>query len=280
MSAIKWQVNKTIQSVGLGFRACHYADIIENLPPIPWFEIITENYLGKEGFALQQLSTLRKHYPLVFHGVGMSLGSTDTLNLAYLQQLKKMIAEIKPAYISEHLCWTSVHGQYFHELLPLPYTQETINHVSDRIKKVQDFLGQAILIENVSSYLSYHSSSMPEWEFINTIAEQAQCFILLDLNNIYVNAYNHGFDAEYYLSQINPQYVKQFHLAGFLDCKTHYLDDHGSAVCDAVWNLYQFALKKMGAVPSLIEWDNNIPAFNHLHQEAKKAQLYMDKIHA
>lgn len=272
MSLSAWQEHLKIQNVGLGFRSCHYSYIIENLPAVPWFEIITENYLGKQGVALKQLQTLREHYPLVFHGVSMSLGSTDPLNIEYLQQLKHLSAVIKPAYISDHLCWTSVNGEYFHELLPLPYTEEAINHVGARIQQVQDFLGQQILIENVSSYLNYSHSTMPEWEFINAIAETADCFILLDVNNIYVSAHNHGFDASFYINQINTSRVRQFHLAGFLDCGTHLLDTHGAYVHEKVWSLYETALQRFGAIPTLIEWDNDIPSFSELLNEAAKAQ--------
>jgi hypothetical protein len=276
MSFSSWQEQLKIQNVGLGFRACHYSYIVENIPSVPWFEIITENYLGKQGVALKQLQILREHYPLVFHGVSMSLGSTDPLNAAYLQQLKQLSAVIKPAYISDHLCWTSVNGEYFHELMPLPYTEETIKHVTARIQQVQDFLGQQILIENVSSYLNYSYSTMPEWEFLNAIAESADCFILLDLNNIYVSGQNHGFDPSLYINKINASRVRQFHLAGFLDCDTHLLDTHGAQVHPQVWSLYETALEQFGAIPTLIEWDNDIPSFPELLNEASKAQKLMD----
>lgn len=267
-----WRAKNSINGVGLGFRARHFADIIQHRPPIPWFEVTSENYFHEGGLALQQLSQLRHHYPIVFHGVGMSLGSVDPLSQDYLQKLKKIIQRFQPAYVSDHLCWSSVQGHYYHELLPLVYTEETINHVVSRINYVQDFLGQQILIENVSSYLHYAESTLSEWDFLNSVSERADCFILLDVNNIYVNAYNHGFVAEEYLTQINAKRVKQFHLAGFQDCHTHLLDNHGSPVASPVWDLYRSAINKIGQLPTVIEWDNDIPDLRQLRVEAEKAE--------
>lgn len=222
------QQPKAIHGVGLGLRACHYPDILESLPDVPWFEVLTENYMVDGGMVLERLAQIREHYSIVFHGVGMSIGGTDPLNTVYLQRLKQLVDEFKPGYVSDHLCWTALEGQHSHELLPLPYTQETVKHVSDRIKQVQDFIGQQILIENVSSYLTYQSSEMSEWEFLNQIAEQADCYILLDINNIYVSSYNHKYDPYTYLNAVNKKRVKQYHLAGYLDRGNHLIDTHGA----------------------------------------------------
>ncbi|MDF3054476.1 MAG: hypothetical protein K0Q74_383 [Gammaproteobacteria bacterium] len=259
-----------IKGTGLGLRACHYAHILKDLPDIPWFEVVTENYMVSGGMVLERLAQIRAHYPIVFHGVGLSIGGTTPLNAAYLSQLKGMVDRFEPAYVSDHLCWTSLDGQQSHELLPLPYTGEAIGHVVKRIRQVQDFLGQQILIENISNYLTYVDSTLPEWEFLNAIAEQADCFILLDINNIYVNAYNHRFNAMQYLHAINPERVKQYHLAGFLDCGTHLIDTHGAKISKPVLQLYETALQQIGNHPTCIEWDNNIPEFSILLREQQK----------
>jgi uncharacterized protein (UPF0276 family) len=266
-----------IQDAGLGLRACHYSYILEHLPQVPWFEVLTENYMVTGGMVLERLEQIRAYYPIVFHGVGMSLGSTDPLSDPYLSHLKQLIDRFKPAYISDHLCWTSFNQQYSHELLPLPFTKEAVVHVAERIKKVQEILGQRMLIENVSSYLTYKASTMPEWEFINEVAEQADCYILLDINNIYVSSYNHKFSAEEYLCCINESRVKQYHLAGYTDNGTHLIDTHGAKVSSAVWKLYEKALKKIGDVPTCIEWDNDIPEFSVLLSEAGMINNYRKK---
>lgn len=267
----------TITGAGLGFRAQHFSEIIHHKPPIPWFEVITENYFHEGGLALYQLAQLREHYPIVLHGVGLSLGSSDPLNQDYLLRLKQLVKRFQPAYVSDHLCWTTLQGQYFHELLPLVYSESAVRHVADRIKQVQDFLGQHILVENVSSYVQFPESQLSEWEFLNAVSEAADCFILLDINNIYVSAFNHGFLAQEYLEKINSHRVKQFHLAGFQDCGSYLLDNHGAVVDPAVWELYRLAVKKLGPLPTVIEWDNNIPDFNILVVEADKAQKILEQ---
>lgn len=261
----------------MGLRAHHYPHILSHLPPVPWFEALTENYMAKGGMSLMRLRQIRNHYPIVFHGVGMSLGSTDPMNLNYLKHLKHLIKEFQPAYVSDHLSWTSLGGEYVHELLPLPYHEEAVTHVSERIKQVQDQLQQQILIENVSSYLQFSTSDLTEWEFLSSVAEQADCFILLDINNIYVNAHNHGFDPQQYLKAINPKRVREIHLAGYLDCKTHWLDNHGTSVSEPVWELYREALQRFGNIPTCIEWDSHIPAFSKLMQEVLRAKAYQQQ---
>ena len=265
----------SIQGVGVGLRAPHYLYIEEHQPQVAWFEVLIDNYLGKGGAALHHLQQIANNYPLTFHGVGMSLGSTDPLDKHYLKQLREMIDSLQPELVSDHLCWTSVNGHYAHDLLPLPYVQQAIDVVVERIKQIQDFIGRRILVENVSSYFAYHQSSMSEWEFLSVVADKADCAILLDINNIFVSAHNHNFDACDYLDYIDIGRVAEFHLAGYEDQKTHLLDTHGEEIHEPVWQLYQQALQRFGAVPTLIEWDNNIPAFAVLQSEAEKAQKFM-----
>jgi len=267
-----------IQGVGVGLRSCHYHYILEQRPPVAWFEALSDNYMVNGGVALRYLDAVREYYPMVLHGVGLSIGSTDPLNQDYLQKLKVLIDRVNPVWVSDHLCWIAVKGHYFHDLLPLPYTEEAIQHVADRIAKIQDYLDTQILIENVSSYFEYKKNDMTEWEFINAIAEKADCFILLDINNIYVSATNHDFDPHVYVNSIAPERVKQFHMAGFADKKRYLFDNHGDIIHQPVWDLYQVALKRFGPVPTLIEWDENIPKFPVLQAEADKAQALMNEI--
>lgn len=261
-----------LQGVGVGLRSCHYPYIETHKPRVAWFEILSDNYFAAGGSSLRHLDQIRAHYPVTMHGVGMSIGSTDPLDMSYLQKLKTLINRINPLLVSDHLCWTSVGGQHFHELLPLPYTEEAVLHAVQRIKQIQDYLEQRIMIENVSSYLAFKHSTLTEWEFLQAVADEADCLILLDINNIYVSAQNNEFDPHNYLDGIAPTRVGQFHLAGFQDHGTHLLDTHGAAVYPAVWDLFDTALKKFGNVPTLIEWDNNIPDFPELLKEVKKAE--------
>lgn len=267
-----------LQGVGLGLRPSHYKDLLSQPTNLPWLEILGDNYLVDGGPLLDKLDQIKQLYPLAMHCVGMSLGSTDPLNWAYLQCLKSLAERSQAVLISDHLCWVSAQQQNLHELLPLPYTEEAITHVATRINQVQDFLGRQILIENVSSYLSYKDSSMPEWEFLNAVATEADCLILLDINNIYVSARNHGFAAEDYLQAVDRQRVAQFHLAGYEDCNSYYLDSHGTAVHPPVWELYRQALNLFGAVPTLLERDNDIPSYTNLLSEVQQAQSIMDEI--
>lgn len=270
--------NGPIQGVGLGLRTPHYQLIESTRPDVPWFEVLIDNYMQPGGSPLYHLRKISQDYAVTFHGVGMSLGSTDPLDMQYLGILKQRIDEFRPAWISDHLCWTSVAGCHGHELLPLPYTDEAILLVIEKIRQVQDFLGQRILIENVSSYLTYADSQMPEWEFLNIIASEADCDILLDINNIYVSSVNHKLDAITYLQSVPVDRVREMHLAGFEDAGTHLLDTHSRPVYEPVWDLYRHALKLFGGVPTLIEWDNDIPEFDILKAEADKASRYMSEL--
>jgi uncharacterized protein (UPF0276 family) len=267
-----------ISGVGVGLRACHYQHILTHRPQLPWFEILSDNYLVAGGPALNYLLAIREHYPMVMHGVGMSLGGSDPLDKTYLQKLKNLIKQVQPVWVSDHLCWTAHQQQHMHDLLPLPQLESVVQHVATRIQQVQDYLGQRILIENVSSYLTYQSSEMPEWAFLNAVAAKADCDILLDINNVYVNSVNHQFAPEVFLQQVDASRVKQIHLAGHKDHGDYLFDDHGSAVQAPVWSLYQTALKQIGAVPTLIEWDNNLPEFATLQQQARQANQYLQAV--
>lgn len=252
---------------GLGLRTQHFHDVIETQPDVDWFEIISENFMVAGGKPKYYLHQIRERYPMVMHGVSMSIGSTDPLDMNYLQKLKSLINEVQPEWVSDHLCWTGLEGVNSHDLLPMPYTEEAIDHVAARIRQVQDYLGRQMLIENVSSYISYAESKMTEWEFYSEVVERADCLMLLDVNNIYVSSRNHGFDAEAYLNAINPARVRQFHLAGHSDFGTHVIDTHDHDVPDPVWALYRKAIERFGPVSTMIERDDNIPALTDLIAE-------------
>lgn len=261
-----------ISGCGIGLRFQHIDQILAEQPPIPWLEILSDNYLTPGSVQQDYLLAIAEHYPVTMHGVGMSLGATEPFNDSYFQRLKQLANQLNPAWISDHLCWTSAHGFVSHDLLPLPYTDETVKHVSKRIREAQERLERPLVIENVSSYLQYEQSALTEWEFISAVAEESDCKVLLDVNNIYVSAYNHDFDPCKYIDSIPVERVQQFHLAGYEDKGTHLLDTHGYAVSDPVWGLYTLAVQRFGALPTLIEWDNNIPALDVVLAEAQKAR--------
>lgn len=267
-----------IQGVGIGLRAQHYQHILNTKPDTPWFEALTDNYMGDGGQPLDYLEKVRANYPVTFHGVGMSLGSAGDLNQDYMQCLKLLKERFQPTWISDHLCWSASGKHTSNELLPLPYTEEAIMHMAGKIRQAQDYLGERILVENVSSYIAYKDSAMTEWEFINAIADEADCHTLFDVNNIYVNARNHGFDAQDFIDGINAERIREIHLAGYDDQGTHLLDTHGRPVHPPVWSLYERAIQKLGPVPTLIEWDTDIPEFSILQREANKADDILSAI--
>lgn len=270
---------KSIAKAGINLTARHYQTIVDTQPAINWFEVHPERYFGeRSSLFLQNLEQIRQYYPITFHGVGLSLGSTDPINAQYLLQLKTLMQCFQPAWFSEHLSWASVNGQHFHELLPLPYTPEAVKHVVQRIQQVQDFLEQRILVENISSYLAYKGSVLSEAEFIQTVVEQADCFLLLDVNNLYVNSKNHGFDPIVELNKIPIDRVRQIHLAGYSDRENYLLDTHGESIHPPVWQLYQAALDRFGAVPTLIEWENNVPDLEIVKAEADQADRYLMQV--
>ena len=257
---------------GIGLRPPHFAKILDGTARADWFEAISENYLIRGGRPLKVLEKARELAPLVLHGVSMNLGGTDPLREDYLAQLDTLIRRFEPAWVSDHLCWVAVDGHFAHDLLPLPYTDEAIVHVANRIRHVQDRLGRRILIENVSSYLTYRYSTLTEWEFLAAVADESNCGILLDVNNVYVSAVNHGFDPMEYLRGVPADRVGQFHLAGHSDAGTHLVDTHDHPVPPEVWQLYREAVRRFGRIPSLIERDDNIPAFEEVVAEADTAR--------
>lgn len=264
--------NPSFLGFGLGLRTEHYNAILESKPKVDWFEALSENYMIPGGKPLNFLDKIRADYPMVMHGVSLSIGSTAEVDKDYLRDLKKLADRIQPAWISDHLCWTGVHGQNIHDLLPLPYTEETAKHVAERVKIVQDYLGCQILLENVSSYASYIDSSMTEWEFISQISEQADCLLLLDVNNIYVSSYNHQFDAKAFIDGVPAKRIQQIHLAGHQNNGDYIIDTHDAPVIDPVWNLYEYAISRFGAVSTMIERDDKIPELEVLVEELEIAK--------
>lgn len=257
---------------GLGLRTEHYNDILETKPKVDWFEALSENYMVPGGMPLDFLDKIRADYPVVMHGVSLSIGSVTPFDESYLRDLRKLADRIQPAWISDHLCWTGVHGQNMHDLLPLPYTEETANHVAERVGIVQDYLGRRILLENVSSYASYVDSTMTEWEFISLICEKADCFLLLDVNNIYVSSYNHNFKAKTFIDGVPKNRVQQIHLAGHHNHGDYIIDTHDAPVIDPVWELYRYAITKLGQVSTMIERDDNMPPLATLVEELQIAR--------
>jgi uncharacterized protein (UPF0276 family) len=258
---------------GLGLRVEHYEAILADRPAIDWLEVLTENYLVPGGKPLHYLARIREHYPVVMHGVSMSIGSTAPLNRDYLAQVKALATRIEPRWISDHLCWTGVAGKNMHDLLPLPYTDEALAHVVGRVRAVQDILGRRILLENVSSYVTFRDSRLSEWEFLRAVAEEADCLILLDVNNIYVSSINHEFDPLDYLNAIPVERVQQIHLAGHENHGDYLIDTHDHPVPDPVWELYAAAVRRFGNVSAMIERDANIPPLEELCRELDAARV-------
>ena len=244
---------------GLRLRSEHYSDLLEQSPPIAWLEALTDNYLVPGGRPLHYLERLRAHYPIVLHGVSLSIGSTDPLNLDYVRSVKALADRVEPAWISDHLCWTGVAGINLHDLMPLPFTEETVRHVVSRVHAVQEVLQRRLVLENVSTYVSFAADEMTEWEFLREIAVRADCGLLLDVNNVYVSSVNHGFDPLAYLRGVPVERVQQFHLAGHQSQGDYLIDTHDEPVCEAVWQLYAAAVARFGAVSTMIERDDNIP---------------------
>jgi len=257
---------------GLGLRPKHYRAILESKPRVDWFEALSENYMVPGGRPLHYLTRIRERYPVVLHGVSLSIGSADPLDRDYLKQLKALAARIEPEWISDHLCWTGVAGRNLHDLMPLPYTEGALRHVARRVRAVQEFLGRRILLENVSSYVAYRDSAMSEWEFLAALAREADCDILLDVNNIHVSAFNHGFNVLDFIDGVPRDRVKQIHLAGHDHCGDLIIDTHDAPVIDAVWRLYAEALRRLGPVPTMIERDDRIPPLGALVRELDRAR--------
>lgn len=261
---------------GIGLRAQHYAEFLEKRPKVAWVEVHSENYFGEGGKALHLLETVRRDYPVSIHGVSLSLGSADDLNWHYLKKLKDLITRIDPCLVSDHIAWSSIDGQYLHDLLPLPYTNETLEHIVGRIQQVQDFLQRQILIENISSYVRFENSTMTEWEFLQAAATRSGCGIALDVNNIYVNATNFGFNPDMYVSTLTPSLVQEIHVGGFTETMINerkvLIDTHSRPVVPAVWDLYQRIIQQLGRKPTIVEWDTDLPSLETLCLEAYRAE--------
>lgn len=261
--------------LGLGLRTVHFDHILEHRPAVDWFEIISENFIDSRGRPRHVLNQIAERYPLVMHGVSLSIGSTDPLNFDYLARLKALAKEIQPKWISDHVCWTGVAGRNTHDLLPMPLTEASLKHVVERIRILQDFLERPFVLENPSTYVGFTGSTLSEWEFIGRMAEEADCGLLLDVNNVYVSSVNHDFDPEEFIRSVPHDRVVQFHLAGHTHLGTHVIDTHDGEVTDPVWRLYRLAHELTGGVSTLLEWDARIPPFPVLHAEVLKAKRYI-----
>src|SRR5258708_4773301 len=263
--------------LGVGFRTAHFGYILRHRPKVDWFEVVTENFLDTGGRPLWILDQVAERYPIVLHGVSMSVGSPDPVDWTFLGKVKALARRVRAIWVSDHLCWTGVAGRNLHDLLPLPYTEETLRHVVRRIREIQDFLERPLILENPSSYVEFKSSTLPEWEFIARMAKEADCGILLDVNNIYVSAFNHGFDPEAYVRAIPPDRVAYYHVAGHTNLGSHILDTHIGPVIDPVWRLLGLAHRLSGGRSTLLEWDEQVPSFPVVHREAMKARKYMEE---
>jgi uncharacterized protein len=263
---------------GLGLRPQHYQDIFETSPNIDWFEVVSENYMVPGGQPLRMLDRIRSDYPIVMHGVSMSIASTAPADLDYLRNLKALADRCEPKFISDHLCWTGVHGVNLHDLLPVPYTREALDHVAARVHFVQDYLGQAIALENVSSYVQFSHSEMSEWEFIAELTKRTGCWLVFDVNNVFVSAFNHDFDAHSFIAGVPKDRIVQFHLAGHEHNMSHIVDTHDAIVCDDVWDLYRSAVRHFGAVSAIIERDDHIPPLAELVAELDIARRVASEV--
>jgi uncharacterized protein len=262
--------------LGVGLRTAHFSHILHKHPPVDWFEIISENFMDSGGRPRYVLDQIAERYPIVMHGVSMSIGSTDPLNFDYLGRLKRLADGVKARWVSDHLCWTGVAGLNSHDLLPIPLNEETLAHVAARVRTVQEFLERPLVLENPSTYVAFADSTLTEWEFLTRLAEEADCGLLLDVNNVYVSSVNHDFDPVEYIRNVPHQRVVQFHLAGHTHCQTHIIDTHDDHVIDPVWELYRLAHQCTGGAPTLLEWDARIPEFPVVHAEVLKAKQYMN----
>jgi hypothetical protein len=263
--------------LGVGLRSVHFPHILAAQPAVDWFEVISENFMDSGGRPRYVLDQIAERYPIVMHGVSLSIGSTDPLNFEYLGKLKRLAVQVKARWVSDHLCWTGVLGKNTHDLLPVPLNEQTLKHVVERIRIVQDVLERPFVLENPSSYVTFAASTMPEWEFISRMAEEADCGLLLDVNNVFVSSVNHGFDPFEYVRSVPHRRIVQCHLAGHTDCGTHRIDTHDGEVINSVWELYRLAHNLTGGVSTLLEWDAKIPPFEVVHAEVLKAKNFMGR---
>jgi uncharacterized protein (UPF0276 family) len=266
--------------VGVGLRTTHFGHILAEKPEVDWFEVLSENFMDTGGRPLYVLDQVAERYPIALHGVSLSIGSTDPLDRDYLRKLKGLAQRTKAHWVSDHLCWTGVAGRNVHDLLPMPYTEEALRHTIARVRAVSDILERPLVLENPSSYVEFAASSMPEWEFLARLAESADCGLLLDVNNVYVSAFNHRFDARTYIDAIPKDRVVQYQLAGHTHKGTHIIDTHSDHAVDEVWDLYRRSVARTGLVATLYEWDEDIPSFDVMHAEALKAAAIRNEVTA
>lgn len=262
--------------LGVGLRSSHFDHILSEWPKVDWFEAITENFIdsgGRPGWVIRQVA---ERYPVALHGVSLSIGSTDPLNMAYLKRLKYLADDIRAVWVSDHLCWTGVLGVNSHDLLPLPFNETTLNHVVERVRQVQDVLERPLILENPSSYIGFQQSTMGETEFLRALTEETGCGLLLDVNNVYVTCFNAGLDPLAYLEAFPFESVVQLHLAGHQHCGTHIVDTHDQPVCDATWELFRLVWQRLGGVSTLLEWDGDVPSFQRVHEEVLRASRFME----
>jgi uncharacterized protein (UPF0276 family) len=264
--------------IGVGLRTVHFGHILAERPEVDWFEALSENFLDTGGRPLYVLDQVAERYPVVLHGVSLSIGSVDPLDRRYLRKLKALAERVRARWVSDHLCWTGVMGRNVHDLLPMPYTERALRHTVARVKQASEILERPLVLENPSSYVEFAASTMPEWEFLARLAEDADCGLLLDVNNVHVSAFNHGFDANAYVDAIPAGRVVQYHLAGHTHRGTHILDTHGDHAAPEVWALYARACRRTGPVSTLYEWDEDIPSFEVVHAEARKAAAHRGRV--
>jgi hypothetical protein len=262
--------------LGVGLRSAHFEHILRHWPAVDWFEVISENYVDSQGRPRYVLQQIAERYPVVMHGVSLSIGSTDPLDFDYLRKLARLAREVGARWISDHLCWTGVLGRNTHDLLPVPFTDAVLRHIVERVRIVQDVLERPFVLENPSSYITFRDSTMDEWEFVSRLAEDADCGLLLDVNNVYVSSFNHDLDPDTFVRSLPHERIVQFHLAGHTDCTTHLIDTHDNHVIDPVWELYRTAHRLTGGVSTLLEWDASIPPFPVVHAEVLKAKGFME----
>ena len=275
MKANRWGLPDL--GIGVGLRTVHFAHILSHHPPVDWFEVLSENFMDSGGRPLHILDQVTERYPVALHGVSMSIGSTDPLDREYLRKLKALAARTRAHWVSDHLCWTGVMGRNTHDLLPMPYTEEALRHTAARVRQVSEILERPLVLENPSSYVEFAASSMTEWEFLSRLAEEADCGLLLDVNNVYVSSFNHGFDPRAYIAGIPADRVVQYHVAGHTHKGTHIVDTHSDHALAEVWDLYRLAWRRTGPTATLYEWDEDIPSFDVVHAEALKARAHREE---
>jgi len=263
--------------VGVGLRTVHFGHILSKRPPVDWFEVLSENFMDTGGHPLWVLDQVAERYPIALHGVSMSIGSTDPLDREYLRKLKALAARTRAHWVSDHLCWTGVAGRNVHDLLPMPYNEEALRHTAARVRQVSEILERPLVLENPSSYVEFASSTMTEWDFLSRLAREADCGLLLDVNNVYVSSFNHGFDPRTYIDGVPADRVVQYHVAGHTNKGTHILDTHSDHAVAEVWELFARSCRRTGNVSTLYEWDEDIPDFATLHAEALKARAYREE---